>query len=95
LDNIFNILIHVPFFDPDNTLELFELMPDLLSFELRPKSSMIPTIDKDFLAMGASHQFLLRSFQEIQACEKYGTIHLCHGRQITPTDLEDIGFGAF
>jgi hypothetical protein len=46
---------------------------------------MILKLEKDFVAMGKTHQFLLRNIQEIPSCE----IYLFQGLQTTRNKLEE------
>jgi hypothetical protein len=82
-----NIFFHGPLVHPDNSWQLFQLAPFTISNDLRPNSSMILKLDKNFIAVSKAHQFLLRSPQEIRSYEKNGTAHLCQGRQTIRNDM--------
>jgi hypothetical protein len=49
---------------------------------------MILKLEKDFFAHRKNSQFLVKSLQKIQSCQKNTDTYLCQGRQTTWNDLE-------
>lgn len=90
-----NIFIHMSLVHLDNTLKLFQILPFPISNSLRPNSSMISTLDKDFIVIGKTHHFMLKSLTEIHSWETYGTLHLCQGNQTVRNNLEDTCLWAY
>jgi hypothetical protein len=84
VENMLNIFIHVSQIMHYFTTLSAHSFP--ISNGLQPNSSMIPKMDKDFLAVGKTHQFLVKSLQET---------HLCQGRQMTRNYLEESCLGAY
>jgi hypothetical protein len=93
-ENIMKHLYTVPLVYLGNTGQQCKFLPFPVSDTLQPNSSLLPKQYKDFIAVGKTHQFLLKSLQAIQSCEKYGNMYLCQGQQNTRNDLEDTCLGA-
>jgi len=94
-ENIFTIILHIPFVQKQNMLELHEFIPIPVAFNFTANFSMTPDVRKNnLLAIRNNQTFKTLSSTDLQSCRRLGDTFFCKGMRVFQTDLRQSCLGS-
>ena len=93
-DKLLNLILHVPMVQHNQLMNIFQFLPMSSLSKIRQNFTMTPSVDKDIIAVGQNNQFQLKTYADLQKCDKLGTFFLCHNGYSTQNNIERTCLGA-